>query len=111
MFRSVSLLTLRECRELTMQLAVNPRVKIQLSPEMTTWMAEVSSVGSSFQIFDRELHHIKEIQQTGFPPPGPARFTVTRPQTTESCFLIKMNGILLLGCRTERPLHHLQILK
>lgn len=47
-----------------MQLAVNPRVKIQLSPEMTTWMAEVSSVGSSFQIFDRELHHIKEIQQT-----------------------------------------------
>lgn len=48
-----------------MQLAVKPqRVKILLSQEMTTRMAEVSSVGSGFQISDRELHHIKEILQT-----------------------------------------------
>lgn len=39
------------------------------------------------------------------PPPGPASFTVTRrPETTESSFLIKVNGILLFHWRTERLL-------
>lgn len=40
----------------------------------------------------------------GFPPLGP--FTVTRrPETAESCFLIKVNEILLFHWRTERLLH------
>lgn len=94
-----------------MQLAVKPqRAKMLLSLEMTTQMAEVSSVGSGFQISDSELHHIKEILQTtqvsGFLPPGPTRFMVTRSaETTESCFLIIVSEILLFHCRTERLLH------
>lgn len=55
--------------------------------------------------------NIADYSASGFPPPGPARLTVTRrPETTESCFLIRVNGLLLFGCRAERHLHCHQIL-
>lgn len=84
LFRSIFMLTSRECGAPTMWLAV----KLLLSLRMTTWMTQVSTAGSSFQIWQGTSSHQGNIADyalsiSRLSPPRPCQFNSNLKSTDD----------------------------